>query len=206
MLMIWSSLARNRSPSSVVFGFFGSHRPLRCDTESCPAIRGNLEHEIASFRGSGPQKLAIAKGRCPAKSNPAQALNGSSRATSYFQTTWLYKQAPIGWGPSARYQRFPTHGTFRNGAPLRGMIPNCGLSSLVLTAYGGSRGAAVYPRVRRSQSRPKPNGHAPDPRVMHGQHPFSYRWTAASSSFSSATVRSIMPCAKSSIGNPSTRR
>ena len=62
-----------------------SHRPLRCDTESCPAIRGNLEHEIASFRGSGPQKLAIAKGRCPEKSNPAQALNGSSRATGYAQ-------------------------------------------------------------------------------------------------------------------------
>src|SRR6516162_2901038 len=30
-LMIWSSLARNRSPSPVVSGFFGRIVPLRCD-------------------------------------------------------------------------------------------------------------------------------------------------------------------------------
>ena len=119
----------------------------------------------------------------------------------------LYKsRLQFGWGtgPSATNGPHPRHVQEWRAPP--GMIPNCGLSSLVLTAYGGSRGAAVYPRVRHSQGRPKPNGHAPDPRVTHGQHPFSYRWTAASSSFSSATVRSIMPCAKSSIGNPSTRR
>jgi hypothetical protein len=43
MLMTWSSLARNRSSSPVVFGFFGRIVPSDATTESCPAIRGNLE-------------------------------------------------------------------------------------------------------------------------------------------------------------------
>jgi hypothetical protein len=59
--------------------FWHSHASNKFN--AAPAASFNLEHEIASFRGSGPQKLAIAKGRCPEKSNPAEALNGSSRAT-----------------------------------------------------------------------------------------------------------------------------
>ena len=176
-------------------------------SESEPSPSGNPNHE-SPLRAAGISRPSLQSRRAVAQQNRIRlrhltVLHGQ-RLTSKLRGS--ISRLQLGGGPSARYQRFPTHGTFRNGAPLRGMIPNCGLSSLVLTAYGGSRGAAVYPRVRRSQSRPKPNGHAPDPRVAHGQHPFSYRWTAASSSFSSATVRSIMPCAKSSIGNPSTRR
>src|SRR6516162_10492245 len=49
-LMIWSSLARNRSPSPVVSGFFGRIVPSAATTESRLLIRRNLENEIASFQ------------------------------------------------------------------------------------------------------------------------------------------------------------
>jgi hypothetical protein len=61
MLTIWSSRARNRSPSPVIFGFCGRIVPSDAITESCPPIRGNLENEIASLRGSGPLKPTISK-------------------------------------------------------------------------------------------------------------------------------------------------
>src|SRR5271163_3291694 len=81
MLMICSSLARNRSPSPVIVGFFGRIGPSDRTSESCLAIRGNLKHQIASFRNPKPQKPAIDKPQPSAKSTPAQALSGSSRTT-----------------------------------------------------------------------------------------------------------------------------
>lgn len=49
--------ARNRSPSPFVFEFCGRIVPSDATTGSCPAIRGNLENEFATLRGSAIRKL-----------------------------------------------------------------------------------------------------------------------------------------------------
>ena len=57
MFMSCSSLARNRPPFAIVFGFRGRVVASDATTESRPAIRGDLENEIASFRGPDPESL-----------------------------------------------------------------------------------------------------------------------------------------------------
>jgi len=74
MLMIWSSLARNKSPSPVTFVCLGRIVTSDATTESRPPIRGNPENEIASFRRLKHRKLAIPKPPPCRKSNPAQWL------------------------------------------------------------------------------------------------------------------------------------
>src|SRR6202050_3376370 len=81
MLMIWSSLARNRSPDPVVLCFFGRIATSDATTESRPVIRRNPENEIAGFRCPKHQNPAIPK---PAKTTNAilaQSLSRSSRTT-----------------------------------------------------------------------------------------------------------------------------
>ncbi|WP_210164111.1 hypothetical protein, partial [Bradyrhizobium sp. th.b2] len=60
-LMIWSSRARKKSFAPVVLCFFGRIVPSDADRESCFARRGNLENEIASFRCTKHQNLAISE-------------------------------------------------------------------------------------------------------------------------------------------------
>jgi hypothetical protein len=184
--------------------------PVRCASGVC---RQSADHRLTTEKnrlGQSPAKIIVfvdsfcflltfgTQGSQVAKSQQVLLPNYVA----------LYKsRLQFGWGTVRPLPTVPTHGTFRNGGAPPGDDPQ-----LRLVEFGPngvwrkSRRGRLSRSATRSQSRPKPNGHAPDPRVTHGQHPFSYRWTAASSSFSSATVRSIMPCAKSSIGNPSTRR
>src|SRR6266700_4182393 len=58
-----------------------SHRPSDATTESWPAIRRNPENEIARFRGSKRQNLAITKQPTPINAILAQSLGRSSRTT-----------------------------------------------------------------------------------------------------------------------------
>src|SRR3954451_18218457 len=81
--MIWSSLARNRSPDPVVLCFFGRIATSDATTESCLAIRRNPENEIARFRCPKHQNPAIAKQSTKTNAILAQSLSRSSRTTSY---------------------------------------------------------------------------------------------------------------------------
>jgi hypothetical protein len=74
MVMIWSSLARNRSPSPVVFGFFGRIVSSDATTESRCAIQGTPENEIAGFRAISPRKPAIPKPPLAGNLTPNQWL------------------------------------------------------------------------------------------------------------------------------------
>ncbi len=57
MLMIWSSRARNRSPSPVVSCFFGRIVPSDAATESLVRARREFEMQIARFRAFSPETL-----------------------------------------------------------------------------------------------------------------------------------------------------
>src|SRR3954466_11556071 len=80
--MIWSSLARNRSPDPVVLCFFGRIATSDATTESWLAIRRNPENEIARFRCPKHQNPAIAKQSTKTNAILAQSLSRSSRTTN----------------------------------------------------------------------------------------------------------------------------
>src|SRR5215471_14591829 len=83
MLMICSSLARNRSAEPVVSCFLGRIVPSDAATESRLPIRGNPENEIARFRGFRPENLAISNPPNRPKMTPGQRVGCCSRPTNY---------------------------------------------------------------------------------------------------------------------------
>jgi len=94
--MIWSSLARNRSASPVVSGFFGRIVPSDAAKESRLAAEGNRKNEFARFQGLNPQNPAISKPPEAGKLNPNQSLSNYSRATNK-----VVASVPIGQAPQA---------------------------------------------------------------------------------------------------------
>src|SRR5580704_16826875 len=82
--MIWSSLARNRSPDPVVLCFFGRIATSDATTESRPVIRRNPENEIAGFRCPKHQNPAIPKPATTTNAILAQSLSHSSRTPIYY--------------------------------------------------------------------------------------------------------------------------
>lgn len=73
-LMICSSLARNRSPSPVVFGFFGRIVSSDASTQSRSAIHGNPRYENCRLSASQPPKA------CNLKTIAARKIDPRSRA------------------------------------------------------------------------------------------------------------------------------
>ena len=67
MLMIWSSRARNRSPSLVVCAFFGRLTASAQRDDGIMTRRLESKSELASFRRFKPRKLAVSKPLNPPK-------------------------------------------------------------------------------------------------------------------------------------------
>ena len=95
MLMIWSSLARNRLPSLVASCFLG--RIDRCGIESWRAARGNPRTKIARFQPLETPNLAIQNLRPRRKTSQTHLLGRSSRATNQWKT-----DGSGGWATNSR--------------------------------------------------------------------------------------------------------
>src|SRR3974390_3025619 len=81
--MIWSSLARNRSPSFVALRFFGRIVPSDGRTESRPLIQGNPQTKTQASAPSDPQSLQSQRGKSGENRLSLNGLDRSSRPTSY---------------------------------------------------------------------------------------------------------------------------
>src|SRR5450759_5523922 len=102
MLMICSSLARNRSPDPVVACCFGRIVPSDAATESCFAAEGNPENEIARFRAFRRQNPAISNRAKPQKQTHIQSLSRCSRPTGLlaYVRVYAFGRRHIGFGAS----------------------------------------------------------------------------------------------------------
>src|SRR3981081_186970 len=89
MLLIWSCLARNRSPSLVASCFFGRIVFSDAAIESRFASQGNPKTKSQGYAASDRKTLQTKNCRRPRKLIRLQSLRGCSQTTSQTSQSWL---------------------------------------------------------------------------------------------------------------------